>query len=293
MNVALDLDGVGRHAPALERVARGRVAALRPIAELDPARFRRTARRPHELDRWAQRGIGDWRASLASAMADDHAPVYLRPRAPVSAALRRLDAAGARIDVFTDAPEELARVALASRRCQGVSTRSRRCPTAILWSFAAPTSSPGWKSKMHAWRARSRRSPARCAPRAPRRHPRRAAHVEPAPRDRREPDPARAPDRPAERIAAGARVRRARPAGAERATAACWLSLIASVAMMPSIASSIVSTRRRRARISPRTSSKPALVSPRRSSTRAGRATTLSSSLPMSVSTSRSPIRSG
>jgi phosphoglycolate phosphatase-like HAD superfamily hydrolase len=30
----------------------------------------------------------------------------------VSAALRRLDASGARIEVFTDAPEELARVAL-------------------------------------------------------------------------------------------------------------------------------------------------------------------------------------
>lgn len=113
MNVALDLDGVlGDTRPLwnawLEDVSR----RLRSIAELDPRALpqdRSAAAR--ELDRWAQRGIGDWRASLAR-FAEDHAPVYLRPRAPVSAALRRLDAAGARIDVFTDAPEELARVAL-------------------------------------------------------------------------------------------------------------------------------------------------------------------------------------
>lgn len=114
MNVAIDLDGVlGDTRPLwndwLEDVAR----RFRSIAELDPAAL------PHdrvaaaqELDRWAERGIGDWRASLRR-FAEDHAPVYLRPRAPVSAALRRLEAAGARIDVFTDAPEELARVALA------------------------------------------------------------------------------------------------------------------------------------------------------------------------------------
>jgi phosphoglycolate phosphatase-like HAD superfamily hydrolase len=45
--------------------------------------------------------------------AEDRAPVYLRPEAEVSASLRALEASGAAIGVFTDAPEPLARVALA------------------------------------------------------------------------------------------------------------------------------------------------------------------------------------
>jgi phosphoglycolate phosphatase-like HAD superfamily hydrolase len=65
-----------------------------------------------ELDRWAAQGIGDWRGAL-ERFAEDHAPVFLRPDAEASAALRALAAAGARLGVFTDAPEPLARVALA------------------------------------------------------------------------------------------------------------------------------------------------------------------------------------
>jgi len=65
-----------------------------------------------ELDRWAEAGVGDWRAALAR-FAEDRAPVYLRPSAEVSAALRTLGGAGCRLGVFTDAPEPLARVALA------------------------------------------------------------------------------------------------------------------------------------------------------------------------------------
>ena len=56
--------------------------------------------------------VGNWRV-LLERFAEDRAPVYLRPSAEVSAALRRLQAAGARVGAFTDAPEELARVALA------------------------------------------------------------------------------------------------------------------------------------------------------------------------------------
>jgi phosphoglycolate phosphatase-like HAD superfamily hydrolase len=56
--------------------------------------------------------VGNWRV-LLERFAEDHAPVYLRPDAAVSAALRRLDGAGASLGVFTDAPVELARVALA------------------------------------------------------------------------------------------------------------------------------------------------------------------------------------
>jgi phosphoglycolate phosphatase-like HAD superfamily hydrolase len=113
LKVAIDLDGVlGDTRPLWNAWLEDAARRFRSIAELDPAQLpydRIAAAR--ELDRWAERGIGDWRASLAR-FAEDHAPVYLRPRAPVSAALRRLDASGSRIEVFTDAPEELARVAL-------------------------------------------------------------------------------------------------------------------------------------------------------------------------------------
>ena len=114
MRVALDLDAVlGDTRPLWNAWLEDAARRFRSIAELDPATLpadRGAAAR--ELDRWAERGVGDWRGSLAR-FAEDHAPVYLRPRAPVSASLRRLDAAGARISVFTDAPVELARVALA------------------------------------------------------------------------------------------------------------------------------------------------------------------------------------
>ncbi len=56
--------------------------------------------------------VGNWRV-LLERFAEDRAPVYLRPDSAVSSALRRLDGAGASLGVFTDAPAELARVALA------------------------------------------------------------------------------------------------------------------------------------------------------------------------------------
>ncbi|MDX6440823.1 MAG: Haloacid dehalogenase-like hydrolase [Gaiellaceae bacterium] len=56
--------------------------------------------------------LGDWRP-LLQRFADERAPVYFRPRTETSAQLRRLHASGARIGVFTDAPRELADVALA------------------------------------------------------------------------------------------------------------------------------------------------------------------------------------
>jgi phosphoglycolate phosphatase-like HAD superfamily hydrolase len=57
-------------------------------------------------------GAGNWRV-LLDRFAEERAPVYLRPAADASAALRRLEAAGTSVGVFTDAPLELARVALA------------------------------------------------------------------------------------------------------------------------------------------------------------------------------------
>jgi phosphoglycolate phosphatase-like HAD superfamily hydrolase len=56
--------------------------------------------------------LPNWR-DLLERFAEDRAPVYLRPDARVSAALRRLQESEVRVGVFTDAPEPLARVALA------------------------------------------------------------------------------------------------------------------------------------------------------------------------------------
>lgn len=56
--------------------------------------------------------IGNWRA-LLERFAEERAPVYLRPQPDANAILRRLHAAGIRIGVFSDAPAELVRVALA------------------------------------------------------------------------------------------------------------------------------------------------------------------------------------
>ena len=70
-------------------------------------------------------GAGNWR-TLLQRFAEDRAPVYLRPNAEASAALRRLAAAGTRVGVFSDAPEELAQIALAqlgaTRRVDTVET---------------------------------------------------------------------------------------------------------------------------------------------------------------------------
>jgi phosphoglycolate phosphatase-like HAD superfamily hydrolase len=93
--VAIDLDGVlGDTRPLydawLEDVSRR--------AHVDPARL------DEELPNWRV---------LLRRFAEDHAPVYLRTSAPAAGALRRLQTEGVRIGVFTEAPEELALVALA------------------------------------------------------------------------------------------------------------------------------------------------------------------------------------
>jgi hypothetical protein len=56
--------------------------------------------------------LPNWRA-LLERFAEERAPVYFRRDADVSTAMRRLEASGTMIGVFTDVPEELARVALA------------------------------------------------------------------------------------------------------------------------------------------------------------------------------------
>ena len=72
-------------------------------------------------------GAGNWRI-LLERFAAERAPVYLRPNAEASAALRRLAAADRIVGVFTDAPAELARVAAAqlgvARRMAALETGS-------------------------------------------------------------------------------------------------------------------------------------------------------------------------
>ncbi len=76
--------------------------------------------------------LPNWR-QLLERFAEDRAPVYFRRDSNVTGALRRLQAGGTRIGVFTEVPEELARIALshlgAERRVEaleaGVGARER------------------------------------------------------------------------------------------------------------------------------------------------------------------------
>lgn len=119
MTVAIDLDVLGDTRPLWRDwlADAGRVLNVEGLAE---DRVSAAA----ELD---ARGAGNWR-TLLERFAEDRAPVYLRPAAEVSAALRALQAEGAKVVVFTDAPLELARIALAqlgaARRVDHVRTGS-------------------------------------------------------------------------------------------------------------------------------------------------------------------------
>jgi phosphoglycolate phosphatase-like HAD superfamily hydrolase len=124
--VAVDLDALGDTRPLwrdfLDDAAR-RFAAISPLEPATLPEDRGAA--AAELDRWAEAGVGDWRGAL-ERFAEDRAPVYLRPSAEASAALRGLAAGGITVGVFTDAPEPLARVALAhlgaERRVEALET---------------------------------------------------------------------------------------------------------------------------------------------------------------------------
>ena len=116
--VAVDLDGVLGDTGPLWRDWLVDVAR-RSRVELDLPEDRAAA--AAQLDE----RIGNWR-SLLTRFAEERAPVYLRPRPEANALLRRLHADGVRLGVFTDAPAELAHVALAqlgaSRRVEAVGT---------------------------------------------------------------------------------------------------------------------------------------------------------------------------
>jgi phosphoglycolate phosphatase-like HAD superfamily hydrolase len=113
VKVAIDLDVLGDTKPLWDDWLADAARRFRSIAELDVGSLPRDrAAAAVELDRWAGHGVGDWRGAL-HRFAEDRAPVYLRPDAAVIASLRQLEAAGAEIGAFTDAPEPLARIALA------------------------------------------------------------------------------------------------------------------------------------------------------------------------------------
>ena len=103
--IALDLDAVLADTRPLWRDWLEDVAR-RTHVELDVPEDRVTA--AGVLDE----RLGDWRP-LLQRFADDRAPLHFKPRAETSALLRQLQASGVRIGVFTDAPRELAGIALA------------------------------------------------------------------------------------------------------------------------------------------------------------------------------------
>ena len=111
--VAVDLDALGDTRPLWRDFLADAARRFASISPLEPEALPEDrAAAAAELDRWAEAGVGDWRGALAR-FAEDRAPVYLRPSAEANAALRALTAGGARIGVYTDVPEALARVALA------------------------------------------------------------------------------------------------------------------------------------------------------------------------------------
>jgi phosphoglycolate phosphatase-like HAD superfamily hydrolase len=105
--VAIDLDGALGDTRPLWRDWLGSTRGVLGVEadELPAERGEAAA----ELDR---RGAGNWRV-LLERFGEDRAPVYLRRDAVASAALQSLADAGCEVGVFTDAPEPLARIALA------------------------------------------------------------------------------------------------------------------------------------------------------------------------------------
>lgn len=111
--VAVDLEALGDTRALWRDFLADAARRFAAISPLDPDSLPDDrAAAAVELDRWAEAGVGDWRGAL-ERFAEDRAPVYLRPSAEAGSALRALASAGVRIGVFTDAPEQLARVAIA------------------------------------------------------------------------------------------------------------------------------------------------------------------------------------
>ena len=148
--VAVDLDALGDTRRLWQDFLVDAARRFASISPLDPGALPADrAAAADELDRWAEAGVGDWRGAL-ERFAEDRAPVYLRPSAEANAALRALAARRVRIGVYTDAPEALARVALAhlgaERRVDEAARREPAPGSASSPAWAAPTSRspPRW-----------------------------------------------------------------------------------------------------------------------------------------------------
>ena len=105
--VAIDLDGVLGDTHPLWR---DWLASAGPVLGVDTASL--PADRGQAAAELDARGAGNWRA-LLERFSEERAPVYIRRDALAAAALRALASSGCEIGVFTDAPEPLARIALA------------------------------------------------------------------------------------------------------------------------------------------------------------------------------------
>jgi phosphoglycolate phosphatase-like HAD superfamily hydrolase len=104
--LAIDLDALGDTHPLWSAW----LESVRGVLAIDPASLPQDrGLASAELDAG---GGGNWR-TLLERFAEDHAPAYLRRDAATSTALRSLAGRGVALGVFTDAPEPLARVALA------------------------------------------------------------------------------------------------------------------------------------------------------------------------------------
>ena len=112
--VAIDLDGaLGDTRPLWHDFLIDAARRYASIAPLDPSVLPEDrGAAAEELDRWAELGVGDWRGAL-ERFAEDRAPVHFRPNADAAAALRALAASGRRLGIYTDAPQELAAIAVA------------------------------------------------------------------------------------------------------------------------------------------------------------------------------------
>ena len=133
--VAVDLDALGDTRPLWRDFLADAARRYASISPLDPdALPEDRGAAAAELDRWAEAGVGDWRGALAR-FAEDRAPVYLRPSAEASAALRSL--ARARASGSASTP---------TRRRSSPASRSRISAPSGAWKRWRPARAPasGW-----------------------------------------------------------------------------------------------------------------------------------------------------
>ena len=105
--VVIDLDGVLGDTRPLWEAWLASASGILGVGETDLPADRGAA--AAELDRM---GAGNWR-TLLERFCEERAAIHFRRDAGASTALRSLGEAGCWVGIFTDAPEPLARVALA------------------------------------------------------------------------------------------------------------------------------------------------------------------------------------